>query len=1008
MSRMKHLLRKLHIGGGGSGGGVDQPPHHPHHHHPHNRLGGDPRRNPSPPSASGSNSSSSSSSSKARAQDVAAAPAVEAVDTREGSGSRSDGAALAGPDFSLFEEEYQVQLALAISASDPDGLEDPDSVQIKAAKRMSLGCSTGVGAAGGAAVGVGSVDERSMEFLSLRYWSYNVVNYDEKLLDGFYDVYGVISNPNVLEKMPSLVDLQAISVSDKIDYEVILVNRRVDHALQQLEKKAISISLESKPEEQGLLASGLVQKIADLVVSSMGGPVDDANIMQRSWTLKSCELRNSLNTIVLPLGSLEIGLSRHRALLFKVLADRINLPCKLVKGSYYTGTDEGAVNFIKVDYDSEYIVDLMGAPGALIPTENPSIHMENSRSFLLGPDTIEQTVKDLCLALDKASCQSDRKTDLSQGSSDNTLSSEHPELQLEERSSLVSRPIDVNVESNHIKYENELGLLCPPRNTLVDTPKSKEVISPSQQMKVNDVSKYVVTAAKDPEFAQKLHAVLLESGATPPPDLFSNLNSSLSIVDQDNRQANWKEANESNIKHQLAMIRLNSDSQGLVSLSPVPKAECLRNSDIKNKNQHNMEELMHSMEEGISGASISSSIAKSNEPLLIHNFQVDGSSLNDSWAKCTGPVMDNAVMPKASCMRQVDVSSVPYEAESSHKGSAIILGSSAGRFYQENAERYCTSDGYGEIPSEGCQESAQDSMVKLFQTNLHGLDTFDNEKTSKILDAVSEWEIPWDDLHIGERIGLGSYGEVYRADWNGTEVAVKKFLDQDLSGDALEQFRYEVKIMSRLRHPNVVLFMGAVTRPPNLSILTEFLPRGSLYRLLHRPNIQLDEKRRLKMALDVAKGMNYLHTSHPTIVHRDLKSPNLLVDKNWVVKVCDFGLSRLKHHTFLSSKSTSGTPEWMAPEVLRNEPSNEKCDVYSFGVILWELATLRKPWSGMNSMQVVGAVGFQNRRLDIPNEVDPVVAQIITDCWESAPNKRPSFAQLLSPLKQLQKLVVTS
>lgn len=159
------------------------------------------------------------------------------------------------------------------------------------------------------------------------------------------------------------------------------------------------------------------------------------------------------------------------------------------------------------------------------------------------------------------------------------------------------------------------------------------------------------------------------------------------------------------------------------------------------------------------------------------------------------------------------------------------------------------------------------------------------------------------------------------------------------------------------------------------------------------------------MALDVAKGMNYLHTSHPTIVHRDLKSPNLLVDKNWVVKVCDFGLSRLKHHTFLSSKSTAGTPEWMAPEVLRNEPSNEKCDVYSFGVILWELATLRIPWSGMNPMQVVGAVGFQDRRLEIPEEVDPMVAQIINDCWEVEPRKRPSFSQLMSRLKHLQHLV---
>ncbi|KAL7247017.1 hypothetical protein ACSBR2_002015 [Camellia fascicularis] len=152
---------------------------------------------------------------------------------------------------------------------------------------------------------------------------------------------------------------------------------------------------------------------------------------------------------------------------------------------------------------------------------------------------------------------------------------------------------------------------------------------------------------------------------------------------------------------------------------------------------------------------------------------------------------------------------------------------------------------------------------------------------------------------------------------------------------------------------------------------------GSLYKLLHRPNNQLDEKKRLRMALDVAKGMNYLHTSHPIIVHQDLKTPNLLVDKNWVVKVCDFGLSRMKHNTFLSSKSTAGTAEWMAPEVLKNEPSNEKSCVYSFGVILWELATLRVPWTGMNSMQVVGAVGFQNRHLDITEEIDPMVKRII-------------------------------
>nr|GFA64721.1 serine/threonine-protein kinase EDR1 [Tanacetum cinerariifolium] len=162
----------------------------------------------------------------------------------------------------------------------------------------------------------------------------------------------------------------------------------------------------------------------------------------------------------------------------------------------------------------------------------------------------------------------------------------------------------------------------------------------------------------------------------------------------------------------------------------------------------------------------------------------------------------------------------------------------------------------------------------------------------------------------------------------------------------------------------------------------------------------------MRMALDVAKGMNYLHTSNPVIVHRDLKTPNLLVDKNWVVKVCDFGMSRMKHHTFLSSKSTAGTPEWMAPEVLRNEPSNEKCDVFSFGVILWELATLRVPWTEMNSMQVVGAVGFQYRHLDIPETVDPAVARIITDCWHPDPQSRPSFKEIIARLKSLGRLSV--
>nr|XP_016482523.1 PREDICTED: mitogen-activated protein kinase kinase kinase 13-like isoform X2 [Nicotiana tabacum] len=264
-----------------------------------------------------------------------------------------------------------------------------------------------------------------------------------------------------------------------------------------------------------------------------------------------------------------------------------------------------------------------------------------------------------------------------------------------------------------------------------------------------------------------------------------------------------------------------------------------------------------------------------------------------------------------------------------------------------------------------------------------------------------DYEILWEDLTIGEHIGQGSCGTVYHGLWFGSDVAVKVFSKQEYSDDVIYSFRQEVSLMKRLRHPNILLFMGAVTSSQHLCIVTEFLPRGSLFRLLQRNASKLEWRRRIQMALDIARGMNYLHHFNPPIVHRDLKSSNLLVDKNWTVKVGDFGLSRLKHETYLTTKSGKGTPQWMAPEVLRNEPSDEKADIYSFGVILWELATEKIPWDNLNSMQVIRAVGFMNQRLDIPKDVNPQWASIIESCWHSEPQLRPTFLELVDKLKDL-------
>lgn len=142
---------------------------------------------------------------------------------------------------------------------------------------------------------------------------YNVLDYEEKVVDGFYDVYGLSTDPVIQGKMPSLTDLETNLGNS--GYEVILVNRRIDPALEELLQVAQCFALDCAASQVGVL----VQRLAELVTEHMGGPVRDANIMLAKWMERSMKLRSSLHTSILPVGSLSIGLSRHRALLFKVI-----------------------------------------------------------------------------------------------------------------------------------------------------------------------------------------------------------------------------------------------------------------------------------------------------------------------------------------------------------------------------------------------------------------------------------------------------------------------------------------------------------------------------------------------------------------------------------------------------------------------------------------------------------------------------------------------------------------
>ncbi|XP_023928314.1 serine/threonine-protein kinase CTR1 isoform X1 [Quercus suber] len=690
------------------------------------------------------------------------------------------------------EESYQLQLALALRlSSEATCADDPnflDPVPDESAPRSG-----------------------SAEAISHRYWVNGCLSYFDKVPDGFYLIHGmdpyvwtVCTDLQEYGRIPSIESLKSVDPNTDSKIEVVLIDRRGDPSLKELQNRVLGIS------GSCITTKEVVDQLAKLICNRMGGSASTGeDEFVPIWRECIDELRDCLGSVVVPIGSLSVGLCTHRAILFKVLADTIDLPCRIAKGCKYCTRADACSCLVRFGLDREYLVDLIGKPGYLCEPD----------SLLNGPSSI-------------------------------SISSplRFPRL----------KPVEPTIDFRALAKQYFLD--CQSLNLVFDDASTGSVVN------------------EDPGFF--MH----------------------------NQQYERKYTDKNN----NTLIPSDNDENSYVLLHPKVSQQSAQDRDSE-------------------------------------MFQSCNPSQNITHS--TAIVKDTTHLKHIPPVRHMRVDTIKDSRFS--EGAQLVSG-----------------------------------------------------KPSKELSIeVEEFDIPWSDLVLKEKIGAGSFGTVHRGDWHGSEVAVKILMEQDFHAERYKEFLREVAIMKRLRHPNIVLFMGAVTQPPNLSIVTEYLSRGSLYRLLHKAGARemLDERRRLNMAYDVAKGMNYLHKRNPPIVHRDLKSPNLLVDKKYTVKVCDFGLSRLKASTFLSSKSAAGTPEWMAPEVLRDEPSNEKSDVYSFGVILWELATLQQPWSNLNPAQVVAAVGFKGKRLEIPRDLNPQIASMIESCWANEPWKRPSFASIMESLRPLIK-----
>lgn len=267
--------------------------------------------------------------------------------------------------------------------------------------------------------------------------------------------------------------------------------------------------------------------------------------------------------------------------------------------------------------------------------------------------------------------------------------------------------------------------------------------------------------------------------------------------------------------------------------------------------------------------------------------------------------------------------------------------------------------------------------------------------------------INFNEITLGRMIGEGAFGKVHEGKWRGKSVAVKLLICQDLRSDILNEFQSEVEIMSVLRHPNICRLLGACMEPPHRALVVELLQRGSLWGVLRMNRKSIDQEMRTRFIYDTAKGMSYLHHFERPILHRDLKSPNLLVDKNFNIKLSDFGLARVKAHV-QTMTGNCGTVQWMAPEVLGNQKYTEKADVFSFGIVIWEIVTGECPYDGMSQIQAALGVLNRNLRPNIPRDCPPFFSRLMKACWNRQPELRPSFPHIVNAFRTYQSSISES
>jgi len=313
-----------------------------------------------------------------------------------------------------------------------------------------------------------------------------------------------------------------------------------------------------------------------------------------------------------------------------------------------------------------------------------------------------------------------------------------------------------------------------------------------------------------------------------------------------------------------------------------------------------------------------------------------------------------------------------------------------------------TSVGSAASHEEGATKAAQPSALDI-EAQLEKL---------KYINKTGTWILGNADCEFTVKLGSGASGTVYKGLFKNEEVAIK-VLKTEQSAKELDEFKKEFQIMSTIQSPFIVFFFGAVLEP-KLCMVMELCELGSLYHVMNDPKIEFDWPRSLSICRQMVKGVDCLHTHSPQILHRDFKSLNIMVNSRLQCKVGDFGLSRFNTDTQKETLGKMrGTFAYCAPEVYRGEPFSTKADIFSIGIVLWEVIVrcikkeYERPYQEFPNLafdfQIIIQTAKKGLRPTIPPTTPPKFANLIKACWSPEVASRPSCTEIITALDELEE-----